>query len=70
MAREAGLDEIVLNSKSGYIDGMVDWQDPLYQKIIGNLPAGTKPSEYITSLEVTARKPGGCGCAPTSCCSR
>ncbi len=58
MAKEAGLTDIVLNPKSGYIDGMVDWQDPLYQKIIAHLPAGTKPGEYITSLEITARKPG------------
>jgi arsenite methyltransferase len=58
MAKEAGLSDIVLKPKSGYIDGMVDWQDPLYQKIIANLPAGTKPGEYITSLEITARKPG------------
>jgi len=57
MAKEAGLTNIVLNPKTTYIDGMVDWQDPLYQKIIANLPAGTKPSEYITSLEITARKP-------------
>ncbi len=57
MAKEAGLAEIVLNPKSGYIDGMVDWQDPLYQKIIASLPAGAKPGDYITSLEVTARKP-------------
>jgi SAM-dependent methyltransferase len=58
MAKEAGLTEILLKPKSGYIDGMVDWQDPLYQKIIANLPAGTKPGQYITSLEITARKPG------------
>ena len=56
MAKEAGLTEIVLNPKGAYIDGMVDWQDPLYQKIIAKLPPGTKPSEYITSLEVTARR--------------
>ena len=74
MAREAGLTDIVLNPKSGYIDGMVDWQDPLYQKIIANLPDGTKPGEYLTSLEITARKPttsdsgSSCGCKPGSCC--
>jgi ubiquinone/menaquinone biosynthesis C-methylase UbiE len=60
MAREAGLTDIVLKPKSAYIDGMLDWQDPLYQKIIASLPAGTKPGEYITSLEITARKPGNC----------
>jgi len=58
IAKEAGLTEIVLNPRSGYIDSMVDWQDPLYQKIIANLPPGTKPGDYITSLEITARKPG------------
>ena len=57
MAKEAGLVEIVTKSKSAYIDGMVDWQDPLYQKITANLPAGAKPSDYVTSLEITGRKP-------------
>jgi len=57
MTREAGLVDVVLKPKTAYVDGMVDWQDPLYQKILAHLPAGTKPSDYITSLEVTARKP-------------
>lgn len=57
MAEEAGLTDIVLKPKQAYVDGMVDWQDPLYQKIIASLPTGTKPSDYITSLEITARKP-------------
>ena len=57
MAREAGLADLVLNPRAAYVEGMVDWQDPLYQQIIAHLPAGTKPSDYITSLEVTARKP-------------
>jgi len=56
MAKDAGLVEIVLKAKSAYIDGMVDWQNPLYQKIIVHLPAGAKPSDYVTSLEITARK--------------
>ena len=63
LAREAGLSDIRLNPKSGYVDSLVEWQDPLYQKIMAHLPAGTKPSDYITSAEVTARKPGsGCCC--------
>jgi arsenite methyltransferase len=57
MAGEAGLVDVTTRGKPGYIDGMVDWQDPLYQKIIAHLPAGTKPGDYITSLEVTAKKP-------------
>jgi arsenite methyltransferase len=57
MASEAGLGEIVVNASSAYIDGMVDWQDPLYRKIVAHLPAAAKPSDYVTSLEITARKP-------------
>lgn len=66
MARDAGLVDVVLEPKPAYVDGMVDWQDPLYRKIIAQLPVGTKPSDYITSLEVTARKPAAppAGSAP------
>ncbi len=53
---EAGLRDITLTSKSHYIEAMTDWQDPLYQKIVASLPAGTKPSDYITSLDIAARK--------------
>ena len=56
MAREAGLTDIVLNTKPGYVEAMTGFEDPLYRKIVGNLPAGARPSHYITSLEVQARK--------------
>jgi hypothetical protein len=56
MAREAGLTEIRLNPKKGYVAAMTDWQDPLYQKIVAHLPPGSGPEDYITSLEITARK--------------
>jgi len=56
MAREAGFADIVTKAKSAYIDGMLDWQDPLYQKIMGHLPAGVKPSDYATSLDMTGPK--------------
>jgi SAM-dependent methyltransferase len=62
MARDAGLGEVVCKGKAGYIDGMLDWEDPLYRKIIAELPPGAKAGDYITSLEVTARKPAGCCC--------
>ena len=56
MAAAAGLSDIVLTPKPQYIDAMTDWQDPLYRKIIEALPKGSKPSDYITSLDLTARK--------------
>ncbi|MEZ6212515.1 MAG: arsenite methyltransferase [Phycisphaerales bacterium] len=54
---DAGLTDIELVSKPHYIDAMTDWQDPLYQKIIAALPAGSRASDYITSLDVSAQKP-------------
>ncbi len=57
MARDAGLMDIRLNSKPGYVDTLVEGQDPLYLKILARLPAGAKPGDYITSLEITGRKP-------------
>jgi arsenite methyltransferase len=57
-AREAGLTEIELSSKPEYIKAMSDWQDPLYIKIRDALPQGTTAADFITSLDVSARKPG------------
>lgn len=56
-AASAGLTEIVLAPKPAYIDAMVDWQDPLYRRIISQLEPGTTPGDYITSLDIVARKP-------------
>lgn len=60
-AREAGLTDIRLKPKPDYVKAMTDWNDPLYKKIVEHLPAGTAPGDYITSLEVTARKGACCG---------
>lgn len=57
MAREAGLEAITLNPRTQYIESGIDRQNPLYQKVISLLPPGTKLSDYLTSLEITARKP-------------
>jgi SAM-dependent methyltransferase len=53
----AGLTDIELTSKPEYIDAMTTWQDPLYQKIVAALPAGSSMSEFVTSLDIAARKP-------------
>lgn len=57
MAEAAGLRDVALTSKPQYIEAMTDWQDPLYRRIIEALPKGSKPSDYITSLDIVARKP-------------
>jgi SAM-dependent methyltransferase len=67
MATEADLTDIVLKSKPGYVEALTDWEDPLYKKLIELLPAGTKPADFITSLEVQSVKPGG-ECCGGDCC--
>jgi len=57
MIRNAGLGKTVLEKRSEYIDSMTEWHDPLYQKIIAHLEPGESPSDYITSLAISARKP-------------
>jgi len=56
MALGAGLRDLVLTPKRHYIDAMVNWQDPLYRRIIEHLPAGLSASDFITSLDVTGTK--------------
>lgn len=57
MARQAGLTRIKLEPKKQYIEAMSEWHDPLYLKIIEELPKGSKPADYVTSLVITAQKP-------------
>ena len=57
LAEAAGLVEVRLQSKSEYIDAMTSWEDPLYQRIVAALPNGSRVSEFVTSLDVTAVKP-------------
>lgn len=56
-AEDAGLIHIVLEQKPQYIESMTSIEDPLYQKIVAALPEGTRPADFVTSLNVTARKP-------------
>lgn len=56
MAQDAGLVDIELVSKPQYIASMTTWQDPLYQRIAVALPAGATMSDYVTSLDIAARK--------------
>jgi SAM-dependent methyltransferase len=56
-AREAGLVDIRLEQKPDYVASMTSFQAPLYQKIAAALPPGTRPADFVTSLNVTAHKP-------------
>lgn len=57
MACEAGLTRLRFNPKSGYVKALEEGRDPLYLKIVAQLPAGMTPGDYLTSLEITGRKP-------------
>jgi ubiquinone/menaquinone biosynthesis C-methylase UbiE len=56
MALEVGLKELTLIEKPEYVEAMIRSDDPLYQKIVAELPKGSKVSDYVTSLDVSARK--------------
>ena len=55
-ARAAGLDKFTVRVKPEYVSAMVNFEDPLYKKIITTLPAGTNPDDFVASVEITASK--------------
>jgi len=57
MMADAGLVDIVLEPKPGYIERMTESAGPRFGEVIGKLPAGTKMSDFVTSLNITAGKP-------------
>jgi len=59
MMKEAGLTEVALTPKREYMEALAPSQDPLYRKILAAMPKGTRPSDYATSMYISARKPGG-----------
>lgn len=57
MIKAAGLVSAVFDTKSAYIESMNEWSDPLYREIASELPQNTRPSDFVTSLNITAKKP-------------
>jgi arsenite methyltransferase len=57
MMREAGLTDMRLEPKPEYVETMGRRNTPLYQTITAHIPEGTTPADYLTSLDITARKP-------------
>jgi arsenite methyltransferase len=57
MMREAGLVDIALEPKPDYVETMRLRKSPLYEQISEHIPEGTTPVDYVTSLNITARKP-------------
>ena len=57
MVADAGLVDLKLIPKEGAVEAMLPSDDPMAQHLIERLPAGTRPSDYITSLIISATKP-------------
>ncbi|NLJ50338.1 MAG: hypothetical protein GX428_12255, partial [Candidatus Atribacteria bacterium] len=56
MIHSAGLVIVDCKMNSDFIDQMSTWSDPLYIEISKHLPPEAKPGDYVTSLNVTAKK--------------
>lgn len=67
MMRAAGLIDVKLREKPEYVRSVMSFEDPLYQKIVENLPKGTTPADFITSLDIQGRK-GVAAKQPSRCC--
>lgn len=62
MLCDAGLTDVTLTRKPEYVQTLSSLQDPLYRRIAEHLPTGSTPADYVTSLAITARKPGARCC--------
>jgi hypothetical protein len=58
MVLAAGLVDRAFTDKGEAVEAMLPVDDPMTSHLLGLLPAGTKPSDYITSMIISARKPG------------
>ncbi len=56
MIKRAGLVNIQIDEKAYSIDVMADCNDPLYRQAKESLPRGSKLSDYIVSVDITAYK--------------
>ncbi|MFT4300232.1 MAG: arsenite methyltransferase [Desulfovibrio sp.] len=53
---KTGFTRITINPKPSYIQGMQDWNDPLYAEIAQNLPDKKELADYVVSLSIEAYK--------------
>jgi SAM-dependent methyltransferase len=56
MVEAAGLGEARLVPKPEYVASLAHFEDPLYRRIAEALPEGTTAADFMTSVDVTARK--------------
>lgn len=64
---EAGLQGVNLTPKTEYVKALMNADDPLYNKVVAELPSGESVADYITSVDIAAVNPDG-ACCGTGCC--
>lgn len=64
---EAGLQGVNLTPKPEYVKALMNADDPLYKKVVAELPSGESVADYITSVDIAAVNPDG-ACCGTGCC--
>ncbi len=57
MMRLAGLEEVRAEDHGEAFTALLDPADPLHARILAQLPAGTTPADFVTSVLFTAKKP-------------
>ena len=66
MMRDAGLVKLELTPKPAYVETLSAGDDPLYRQVRALLPEGGSPADYVTSMDIAAKRPVSC-CAPGRC---
>ncbi|HJW72309.1 MAG TPA: arsenite methyltransferase [Geothrix sp.] len=56
MMSDAGLGELQLVTKERAVEAMLPSGDPMTAHLLGLLPEGTRPSDFIASMLISARK--------------
>jgi SAM-dependent methyltransferase len=56
MLADSGFRDIVLTRKPEYVAALTNFNDPLYQRIVEALPAGTTAGDFVTSVDVQAHR--------------
>ncbi len=63
----AGLQGVTITPKPEYVRALMNAVDPLYKKVVAELPEGESAADYITSVDIAAVNPDG-ACCGTGCC--
>jgi len=57
MVAAAGLADLTLDAKTGAVEAMLPEGDPLAERVGSQLPGDDRPTDYVASMIIAARKP-------------